>query len=540
MKAWRIALALACAAAPAAADTIAVKVTEVAGDVAYVTPGRAAGLARGLKVRMRGHDFTVIDATEKTASLRLDGGTVSVGEGGTANVDRAAANAVKMLPKPRAQTEFTDQWPEPVHPADTQTPTAVPLGAGRAPGRAHVTVIGHGYGTVAKGNGIDGDVEGRVIASFDLLDDRPLAADADVAGRAYVNGWNAGTNTPLFVRVAQLRYGNEYDPTFALGRLRFAASSVGMLDGARVAVHAGAIEVAAFGGALPDPTSGKPDTSTSRFGAEGVWDDRTSSWRPRVAVVAYGSTWQGTLDERRLSLVASANHGATSLDGWAEAQQFPGNNPWGASSVELTGGGGNYQWQEHGEHAGVGVTYLKPERSLRLAAALPPDWLCTRNAQGGNVPETCSSGDYWVTTSANAGIRRGRWSVDAIGTVGESHGVYRGYDGSGYLRGEVELAGGVRGVLGASTGIASFARWTSGEVGLGLSLGQRFDAIATYRPEYLDYNASTGAFILHSATLDGHYALSRSFELGGSALATTGQDRQALAVLGTIVWRPLP
>ncbi len=533
-----ISIVIACVRV-AAAEVVTVKVVEVAGGVAYVTPGRAAGLLPGVKVRLRGRDLAVVEATEKTASLRLDGGTAAVGDTGTATVDRTAATSVKMLPKPRPPEAFNAQWPQAVLPADTQSPTPVPLGEAKAPGRAHVTVIGHGYGVASKGNSPAGDGEARVIASFDAMTDRPLAVDADVAGRAFSTGYDAGTHTPLFVRAAQLRYGNAYDPSFALGRLRFAASSVGMLDGGRAAAHFGTLELAAFGGLVPDPVSGKPSTSASRFGSELVYDARDTPWQPRVAVVATGSTWMGALDERRLSVVASANRASTYVDGWAQANQFPSGNPWNAHAVELTGAGSTLEWREHGDHVGLDLVYLRPERTLQLQSLLPQGWLCTAAPQPGNVSETCTGGDYWASASASGGVRRGRFSLDAVGTIGDSHGVYRGYDSSGYVRGEMRLDT-TRLILGASGGHASFADWTAGEAGIGAALSRRVDVIVTYRPELLDYSAGTGPMTLHSIVFDGHYALSPAYDIAASALGTIGSDRDALALLATFVWRPLP
>ena len=40
--------------------------------------------------------------------------------------------------------------------------------------------------------------------------------------------------------------------------------------------HRGDLEVAAFGGVVPDPLSGKPDTSATRFGGEVIYDLATS------------------------------------------------------------------------------------------------------------------------------------------------------------------------------------------------------------------------------------------------------------------------
>ena len=163
-------------------------------------------------------------------------------------------------------------------------------------------------------DGSGGLIEARVVGSFDRLTDRPLGADVDASLRLFGSGWDSGSRAPVFVRAAMLRWGDPADPSLAFGRLRYAATSVGMLDGGRVAYRSGNLEVAAFGGVVPDPVSGAPDTAASRFGTE-VTYDAPSAWHPHLALAAHGSTWNGQLDERRLSLAASANHGATWLTG---------------------------------------------------------------------------------------------------------------------------------------------------------------------------------------------------------------------------------
>src|SRR5439155_5782905 len=180
----------------------------------------------------------------------------------------------------------------------------------------------------------------------------PLAADLDIALRGFSRGVASPTRTPLFVRAAQLRYGPTTDPSLVVGRLRYAASALGMLDGGRVAAHVGALELAAFGGLVPDPLGGRPDTGASRFGGELIYDDATSPWQPRLAITAYGSTWSGKLDERRLTAVASTGHDSTWLSAWAEMQQFAADNPWNAPALDLTGAGATVEWRKHGNHVG--------------------------------------------------------------------------------------------------------------------------------------------------------------------------------------------
>ena len=522
-------------ARPAAADHLTVTVVDVAGGMAYVDKGSKDGVVRGTRITFGKAVLVTVEVTETSAVVELGTLNLAIGAKGTAVVTPGASE-LKVLPKPRPPEAFRDQWPAAEMPSATQDPKLVALGAGGPRGRTSVTVIGRGFAAADKDR-YDAAGEARLIASFKLMTERPLAADVDVAGRAYREGANSKERVPLFVRAAQIRYGDANNPRVALGRLRYAASSIGMLDGVRAAAHLSRIELAAFGGLVPDPVSGKPETSASRFGVEAVFDD-DSRWRPRVAVTAYGSTWEGELDEKRLAVSASANHGALWLDGWGEAQAFSSDNPWNAKSVEVTGAGATASWRNRGKHVAADITYLRPERSLRLAAALPPEWLCTQQPQIGAVSEECTGGDSWASGSLSAGMRGARWSVDAIGAIGRTNGVEITYDTSGFLLGEVRF-GPQRLFAGASAGRASFARWTAGQVGMGFVMSRRLDIAASYRPELLDYVAATEPMLMHAAVLDLHYAATANLDLAVSAVGTTGADRDVLAILSTIIWRPI-
>ena len=529
-------VAIASVASPALADSIAVKVTEVAGGVAYLAPGRAAGIVPGTKIQIAGQTVSVFEVTEKTCAVRAD--RLSPGDGGTARVDRASTTRVVRLAAPRASQMFDGQWPDAVVPAAIQDPARVALGNGKAPGRAHVTLLAYGFAASANQR-IDAEGEGRIIASYDLWDERPLAIDLDVAGRAYTAGYSRASRSPVFVRAAQVRYGDARDPRFAIGRLRYAASAVGMLDGVRASVTRGSFEASAFGGLVPDPVNGRPDTAASRFGGEVAYDGAMTPWQPRVSLAAYGSTWDGSIDERRLAITASAGRSGARLDAWAEAQQFAASNPWGANTVELTGAGASAQLRARGRYIGVDVTFLRPERSLRLASVLPADWLCTLAPRPGMVDEACAGGDSWTTATGSAGLRTGRWVFDAIGSVSRSHGVYRGFDQNGYARAELSLST-VRLLGGAAGGRASFGSWVSAEGGIAFAASRTVDITWRYRPTLFDYVASTGPVLLHSIVLDGRIAVSSELDAGVSALATVGENQKSIALLGTIVWRPLP
>jgi len=539
-RATRLGLVLAAvlAARPAAAERVTVKVVDVAGTTAYVEPGGAAGIVAGTRIRFGRRELVVTDATDKTAAVTLAGASLAIGATGTAEASTTGPELTKKLPPPRPLGAFRDQWPAPVLPATTQQVRAIPLGGNGAGRGTHLAVYGHLYGNLDR-DGSGGQLEARVVGSFALMHDRPLGADLDGAIRLYGTGANGAERVPVFVRAAQVRWGDPADPSLVLGRLRYAATSLGMLDGGRAAMHTGNLELAAFGGVVPDPISGRPDTGASRFGGELIYERPTMAWRPRVAVVAHGSTWQGQLDERRLSITASASKGATWLDGWLEAQQFASDNPWGAPAVDITGAGASGDWRHRGNHLGLDVTFLRPERSLRLEAALPPDWQCARAPQPGDVPEACLGSDFWAAATASAGLRRRLWSLDAVASIGGTQGVGSSVDASGYLRGELGSRR-HRLVLGVSGGHAPFAAWIAGDIGVAVAPTPRLDASLTYRPEQLDYIAALGPYVQHSLVTDVHWAARDDLGLALSAVGTTGADRDVLALLATIAWRPLP
>ena len=69
-------------------------------------------------------------------------------------------------------------------------------------------------------------------------------------------------------------------------------------------------------------------------------------------------------------------------------------------------------------------------------------------------------------------------------------------------------------------------------------LATHLDADLTYRPESLDYNASTGAAFLNSLVADVRWAASPTTDFALSAVGTIGNDGNVLALLTTIAWRP--
>jgi hypothetical protein len=539
----RLPFVLLLAARVAAADRVAVRVVDTAGDTAYIEPGTTAGLAAKMKVRIGGRDYTILECTEKSCSLATGRNPLPLGATGVADATKPgeAAATGEKLPTPKPLDAFKDQWPESVRPATQQQVEAVPLGETAIRGQNHLAIYGHMFGNVDK-DGSGGQIEGRIVGSFDRITDGALGADIDASVRLFGTGFDTGSRVPLFVSAAMLRFGDPNDPGIAIGRLRYAATAVGMLDGGRAALHTGHLELAAYGGLVPDPISGAPSTGASRFGAEAIYDLPTG-WHPHVALNAHGSTWNGQLDEKIVSIAAAASKDSVFFTGWGDVQMFGANNPWGAPGVDLTGAGLSGEWRHRGNHAGLDLTFLRPERSLRLAAALPASWLCATKAPTGpdmgTMAEPCLGGDFWAAATASGGIVGDGYAVDAVGSVGTTTSIKTDTDFSGYVRSELGPRR-RRIVLAVSGGHSSFSAWEAADVGVALAPSRRVDLAVTYRPERLDYQAATDAFVIHSLVFDMHYSVSAAFDLALSALGTTGEDRDVLALLTTLAWRPLP
>jgi hypothetical protein len=508
-------------ASTASADPIAMHVTDVAGKLAYVDAGADNALKPGMPVLLADKPIgTIIETNAKTAAIEI---TAQVAIG-----DSLSAQSEAPPPEPKLD-DNTGQWPAPVLPASEDKPAAIPL-AMMSTSRVQLAIIGHALGTAGQGNRrYEGEL--RAIGSFQLLAERPLGFDLDASARVYAKGF-AGDRA-FIARAATLRYGDPSSPDLMLGRIHYASTSLGILDGGRAALHFDNFEVAAFGGLVPDPITNHPDTTASRFGTEFVYDDPDGELRPRVAIGAHGSTWDGELDERRLNIVASMVAGGTWLDAWTEVQNFAPDNPFGASQVEVVGAGASVEWRRRDAHLGADLTYLVPERSLRILALIP-EWVCTKVPNSG-TPETCTGEDRLVASTASAGIRGDAWSVDGAASIAYTREAAKGVGGSGYLRGE--LRSGITGVhVTASGGRAGFADWVAGELGATIAPSKKFDAGLAYRPERLD-EKSLDPIIVHSILADLRATIAPQLDLGLFTLASFGSGREVIAGLLTFAYR---
>jgi len=519
----RVLFALLLARSAAQAEPITMSITEVAGELAFVDAGEESALKPGMPVTAGTRTGVVVEVNAKTAAVRLTG--AAIGEQLTAIPDAP--------PTPSKLADSTGQWPAPILPATQETPSVIPLRGASDDRRVSLAIIGHAFGTAGQGNR-RGEGELRVIGSFELLRERPLGADLDASARVYAKGFDR-VRPPILVRAASLRYGDPTSPDLALGRLHYATTGLGLLDGGRASLKLGSkYELAAFGGLVPDPIDGKPTTTASRFGTEFVYDDRESAYRPRLAIGAHGSTWRGELDERRLNVVATAVVGGTWLDAWTEVSSFAADNPFGASQIEVTGAGASVEWRRRDAHLGADITYIVPERSLRIAELIP-EWLCTRVPLAAGMAEPCTGTDRFGAATIAGGVRGDAWALDGALSLAYTSALATTFAPSGYLRGEWRRGiGSVHAT--ASGGRTYFGDWVSGEVGAAIAPTRKFDVGLAYRPERLD-ETPFDAVVIHSIVADARASVTPALDLGAFVLTSFGANREVLAGMLTFALR---
>lgn len=411
MKRWLLACAcFACLASPALAlaqrtPRVTLTVVDVAGGRAYLTPGEAAGVTRGSELIAERHHFRVVAVTATYVVVELGEETLSVGDHARlaeAGEVEESSSTVHAGP-PRPLETFYEQWPDAEHPADSQSPEHVPLGQGGG-NRRYDMLFGLGAAGLVPLTGeaqpiLRGDLRARVYA--EPIDQVPFWLRADVAGQLWLapdlDTRQGGDARPwLRVRELAIGYGSDSSSEFfgALGRLRYAAAGLGQLDGLRIRTPSfGGVTIGAFGGFVPDPRSGLPDFETQRFGLELQYRDFTAEWRPQISLVAHGSLFHGTIDERRLNAQLAFFPGQFRFGGAVELSLHDDPNPWNVGVVEVSNANVDASIRVDDFDIGVRLDMRRPERSLWLASVLPRSWLCTPLPIAGNVDEPCSGQD---------------------------------------------------------------------------------------------------------------------------------------------------
>jgi len=480
---------------------VAVRVLEIAGPSAYLSKGRAEGLRVGSRVRFARMEHRVQKLTRSFAVVSAR--RLRVGDRGTAIVTTSADRAAP-LPTPRPLEAFAQQWPERRLPSEQQQVKQVALGPmASEPQRTRLvgSLSASGAGMLPLEGAREGAGRGELRGRFQLTSrgELPLRASADIAlqrwlGR-YASGVARGDARPLVrVRELALELGARERHRAELGRLRYASIHLGSLDGGRLeAARVGPLRVAAFGGAVANPISGRAEWGTGRFGLELELGNPAHALRPELTLVLQGSVFEGRIDERRLYAHTELWPSRHRIAAYAEAARFDGDNPWRRPTLDLTQAGFDVDLRfEHGRLGGR-FDLRKPERSYWLASFLPATWLCA-GASALDPALACTQRDDTRYVAQAYGGLEGAWlMLDFGGSYVGSSQRELGQHALGYatlrlprLRGRYDLA------LGGSHEGGSLLRASSalrGELGIAW-LDERLRLDLYYRPAYQRYQAS--------------------------------------------------
>ena len=534
-----------------AGKTIAVTVVEVAGTQAYLQPGAQGGVRRGAKITLNHQEYTVVQATDSFAAIVVGENPPREQDKGQATPLGEQATEVRALEKPKPLSTWTHAWREAEPPASSQKPRFVPLGSVERDRLWDVRLSASSGALLPLGprggNLVRAEIDARIHAQpFDA----PAALDLDAALQHFFDPTltkreGSPARPTLYVRELLASYGSGgyYG---GIGRMRYAASTLGTLDGARASAPLGeGFSIGAFGGLLPDPLSGAPSVGANRFGVEATYSRPDAELRPDAALVLQGSTFGGKLDERRLSGVASVYPGPSRLGAHFQVSSFDSSNPWKAKAFELTAAG-----VDSSIRAGVfqlegRFDVRQPERSRWLASYLPAAWFCTTVPSPAGAPPGPERCDGGVSTLAigtvDAGVEFGTVSLFVGGTrtgdLTQSGGPSAlGVFATGRV---VRIADFLRVDASGNYSKATYLDMFGGSAGPGLTLfGDALDLSVYYRATALRYRSVPASLLQHAAGGTVIVVPDSAILLAVQGEAITGDDAKALVLFGTVTWRP--
>lgn len=527
-----------------AQDTVAVEVVDVAGDRAYVQPGETAGVRRGSPVALRDRRYEVIAATGGYAVILHDG-HVRVGDRGQATVVSESAEEVRRLPAPEPLAAFAGQWPDASRPADHQHPRPVPLGPVSDAARSFAALslaegamvpLSGGAKSVERG-------EARARVHVEPFRESPLRLDADAAAQLWLAedlDQRAGDDSRFPVRVRQLEaaYGDAAATFAALGRLRYASRTLGMLDGARAQAEVvDGFTLGAFGGLVPDPLDGMPASDASRFGAEVGYEVPEAELRPRLSLTGHGSYFDGGIDERRLVAAANVFPDDAHAGAYAELSLYDRDNPWGVNEQELSAAGADGSATLGIVELGARVDLQRPERSRWLAAFLPPGFLCTTRDPIDDMPCFGDDARYLGGLDATVTLDRVSFGGSLDGSTSERGGAEQV---GGAVRTRVlDLVGPVRLDVALLASEGALVHMLGARVALGAEIVCGvLDVSLHHQPAVTRYDADTANYVEHMFGTAVWWAPAEEFELALDADTITGRDVDVLLVHTSMTVRP--
>lgn len=542
------ALVLLCAsktrAAEPRAEALVVEVVEVAGDRAYLAPGVDREHAVGKTARIGGRAYRVLAHSTRHIVIALEGRRMRAKERGVVAVTSHPTRTFAERAAPPALASLAKDWRAQPRPAESQTPKPVPLGVmnDARKSRALLSVEFARLQPLSGGASAIDRTRLRALLHAEL--GARLVLDAD----AYAELWRAddlssrrGRASRPTLNVRQLELGYRGDTLQAgLGRLRYASSTLGMLDGARAAVRLDERwSIAAFGGVVPGALDADFATDAARFGGELSWQGDPAGAPARASVTVHGSRFQGRLDERRLTALAEVYPSFGRLGAHAELNLYDEDNPWNASPVEIGALGADASIQVGSLRFGTTLDLRRPERSRWLAAALPAGYFCVTGVTAGEGAEACIGGDERTAASFTAAWEGELWVLDsgvtAVATnltAAEQATLFLGYR-------RRELWDVARVELGASASSGSLLQSAAVNVGTGAALlDDALDLAIYYRPAVLRYRAGGGDLVEHAAGTRAWWGVRPDLDLNLSADLVTSADAEVLFLYGGLAWRP--
>jgi len=348
-----------------------------------------------------------------------------------------------------------------------------------------------------------------------------------------------------------LAYGSQQGFSANFGRMRYAASTLGTLDGLRLrtTVGDGGFALAAFGGLLPNPLSSSPETDAQRFGVEATYTALDAPLRPEAALVFQGSTFGGKLDERRISGIVGFFPGHARFGGHFEIGNYAADNPFGAGSVELNNAGADGSIVFGALQFGARVEMRKPERSLWLASYLPLSFFCLTAPPPPNptpgtpiAPETCDGRTSTrVEGALDATVSVGNFVVAAGATTARDVAIGGLPSMFGlFANGRVmRIAEHFRVDAGASYSTGTYMKMLGITGGPGLTFFEEtLDMGAYYRFSNITYDAGGAARSQHGVGIAGSLVPSRQLAFTLQTEAIRGTDTDALLAFLTAMYRP--
>jgi hypothetical protein len=546
---WRALLALALWAAGSRAEgqreRLELRVVEVAGGRAYLAPGPGRGVSIGEHVNVGRRRYRVAASSSKHIVVELGDQRLARGQGAFIWATPHEVRSFATRPAPPSLHAFEGKWREPARPANSQRPKFVPLGTPEG-GRRHraAFLLDHSRTQPLSGSALPiSRTRLRTTLHAELA--RALAFDADAA----VELWQArdlslrrgDASRPLLsVRQLELSYRGERLQA-AIGRLRYAATTLGMLDGARASAAIGEHwGIAAFGGTLADPLDTSPETEASRFGAELLYSGELGHAPSRASLTLQGSRFAGRIDERRLTAVVESHPELGRIGARAEASLFDADNPWNADSAELTALAADATFRLNELRLGLALETRRPERSYWLASALPAGYFCVAAAVPGSAgAEPCLGNAMRSMAALSAAWDAASWTLDAGATAVTTR-MAAAEQASAFLHLELrDVFGVLRFDAGSSVSSGSLLESAALELGLGASLWRdALDASLYYRPALLRYKANAEPLLEHGTGARLWWALFDGFDASVSGDLLTGPDADVLFVQAALAWRP--